>query len=273
MNLTICSNKPSDLMQNIKLIIAYDGTKYLGWQKTSMGPSVEGALQQVLEEILQHAAPLQAVSRTDAGVHARGQTVNFFTSKPNLDLNRLQIGLNSLLPKDISVLDIERMPPSFHPTLDCTRKEYRYYICYGIAQLPEYRFYSWHVHHPSLKINDMREAASFLVGKHHFGAFCNVKKKESYSNYIRMIQEIELLELDCQRLCICIRGNHFLYKMVRNLVGTLVYVGKGKIQKEDIPFILQSQDRTIAGVTAPAQGLFLYQVSYTLLASSFCFFA
>lgn len=249
-------------MQNIKLVIAYDGTHYLGWQKTSMGPSIESALQTVLEQILQHAIVLQATSRTDAGVHAVGQVVNFFALKSHLDLNRFKISLNSLLPKDIAVLSVEEMHPSFHPTLDCHIKEYRYYICHGCAQLPQNRFYSWHYPH-SLALTDMREVALKLIGKHDFSAFCNTKKNEKYPNHIREIADIQISEIDEDRLCITVKGNHFLYKMVRNLVGTLVYVGNGKIPKEMIPDILESEDRTTAGMTAPAHGLFLHRVEFS----------
>lgn len=248
-------------MHNIKLIIAYDGRAYLGWQKTRMGSSVEATLQQVIEQIIQHPAPLQAASRTDAGVHAQGQVVNFLTSKIHLDLDKFRISLNSLLPKDIVVLQAKLMPLSFHPTLDCISKEYRYFICYGPTQLPHHRFYSWHVH-DSLNLEHMRQALHLLIGIHNFATFCNVKKNAHYSDYVRTIQLLELIELEEKRLCFRIGGNHFLYKMVRNLVGTLIDIGRGKITLERLPDILQSEDRPQAGVTAPAHGLFLYQVFY-----------
>jgi tRNA pseudouridine38-40 synthase len=248
-------------MQNIKLIVAYDGRNYRGWQKTPMGPSIEGALQSILEQILQHPTPLQAASRTDAGVHARGQVVNFLTMKHPLDLNRLKISLNSLLPKDVVVLSIEKMDYSFHPTLDCKGKEYRYYLCYGSTQFPQNRFYSWHYPH-SLQIDEMRKSTHFFLGKHDFSAFCNVKHHETYTDFKREIHQLNILNIDEQRLCIQIRGNHFLYKMVRNIVGTLVYIGSGKILKESIPGILQSGYRPNAGVTAPAHGLFLHLIDY-----------
>jgi tRNA pseudouridine38-40 synthase len=248
-------------MQNIKLKIAYDGGAYRGWQKTLMGPSIEETLQCVLEQILQQATPLQAASRTDAGVHAEGQVVNFFTSKQSLDLKRLQISLNGLLPKDIVVLTVDKMASAFHPTLDCISKEYCYYICYGVVQLPHYRFYSWHYSYP-LKLEEMHQAAQFFLGKHDFSAFCNSKKNEDYAHFIREINEIEIREIENKRLCIRIKGNQFLYKMVRNIVGTLLYVGRGKIKKEDIPKIIQFGHRPDAGITAPAHGLFLHQVNY-----------
>lgn len=248
-------------MQNLKLVIAYDGTAYLGWQKTCMGPSIEAVLQKTIEQIIQHPAPLQAASRTDAGVHACGQVVNFLTSKINLDLNKLRISLNSLLPKDIVVLQSEWMPASFHPTLDCNGKEYRYFICFGPIQLPQNRFTSWHV--PSLlNLEAMQAALSLLIGTHDFSTFCNVKKNARYHDYIREIQSLKLEQFEEKRLLLKIRGNHFLYKMVRNLVGTLVDIGRGKISHEALPAILHSHSRPQAGVTAPPHGLFLYEVFY-----------
>jgi tRNA pseudouridine38-40 synthase len=250
-------------MHNIKLVIAYDGTSYLGWQKTRMGPSIEATLQAAIEQIMQDPAPLQAASRTDAGVHAQGQVVNFHTSKSDLDLLKLRISLNSLLPKDIVVLQAELMPTTFHPTLDCIGKEYRYYLCYGPTQLPNLRFYSWHVPY-LLNVDLMRQALPLLIGKHDFTTFCNVKKNAHYTNHVREVQLLEINELEDKRLCFRIKGNHFLYKMVRNIVGSLVYIGRGKISLEQLPAILQSHSRPKAGMTAPAHGLFLHQVFYQI---------
>ena len=202
---------------NIKLTVAYDGGNYLGWQKTTMGPSIEETLQQVLEKILQEQIILQAASRTDAGVHAKGQIVNFLTQK-NPSLKRLKISLNCLLPKDIAVMDVEMADIDFHPTLDCRSKEYHYSVCYGTAQLPQHRFYSWHYPH-ALDISAMRAAALLLTGEHDYAAFCNFKKNHAYAHYVRQVELIDIIELPEELLCIRVRGNNFLYKMVRNLVG------------------------------------------------------
>lgn len=248
-------------MQNIKLIVAYDGTSYLGWQKTHSGPSIENELQQVLEQILQEKINLQAASRTDAGVHAHGQVVNFITSKEHLDLKRLIHSINSLLPRDIVVRDIVKMYSEFHPTLNCIGKEYHYMICNGSVQLPQYRAFSWH--HPfSLKLSDMRAATQHLVGTKDFSALCNFQKNVSYNDYIRTISDIQIHELPDSRLQITVKGHNFLYKMVRNIAGLLVYAGAGRIGIETLPIILSSSDRTLAGITAPAHGLFLHEVFY-----------
>lgn len=247
---------------NVKLTLSYDGNNFLGWQKTSMGRSVEEELQKVLEQILQEPIQLQAASRTDAGVHALGQVVNFYTKKEELPLSKLKISLNSLLPKDIAVLELETAPANFHPTLDCIGKEYHYHLCYGSTQIPMHRFYSWHYPH-KLNLQLMRQASSYFLGTHDFSSFCNYKKNSNYVHHERTINSIEFVELPQDRLRIEIRGNSFLYKMVRNLVGTLAYVGCGKIPLEHIPTILKKKDRTLAGMTAPAHGLCLYEVFYT----------
>jgi tRNA pseudouridine38-40 synthase len=247
-------------MANVKLVVSYDGRNYLGWQKTKCSPTIEGTLQILLEQIYQEPISLQAASRTDAGVHANGQVVNFISSKEK-DLNRLQSSLNQLLPKDISILSVESMPPSFHPTINSQGKEYHYYVCYGPVQMPLHRFYSWHISYP-LDIPSMREAATFLTGTQDFSTFCNFKKIVSYSDFTRTIQQIEIETIPPSRLRFRIIGNHFLYKMVRNIVGTLIYVGRGRLQLDDIQQIIDSHDRTQAGITAPAHGLFLHQVFY-----------
>jgi tRNA pseudouridine38-40 synthase len=248
-------------IKNIKLELAYDGNAYLGWQKTSAGPSIENTLQLTLEQILEEKVSLQAASRTDAGVHARGQVVNFYTAQSNLDLELLRLNLNKTLPTDIVVLDTAEVPREFHPTLSAKGKEYHYFICNGAIQLPQHRFYSWYCPH-LLDLDKMRLAAESLIGKHNFAAFCNAKSYESYSSYEREITDITIDILSEDRLCIKVSGVNFLYKMVRNIVGTLLYVGSGKLSVEAIPAIIKNQNRTAAGITAPAHGLVLHKVFY-----------
>ena len=160
------------------------------------------------------------------------------------------------MPSDILVLQIEEAPEPFHPTLQNCGKEYHYFVCLGPTQLPFYRNFSWHFSYP-VNIEEMKKAALHLIGKHDFSAFTN----ERQENNIREIFGIEIEELE-GRLKIRVSGNNFLYKMVRNIVGTLLYVGCGKLATEEIPTILNSKDRTLAGVTAPALGLVLKEVFY-----------
>ncbi len=245
-------------LHNIRLKLAYDGSNYLGWQKTETGPSIEGALQEALESLLQEPIAIQAASRTDAGVHAQGQVVNFFTHSPFISLKNL----NDLLPKDISVLTVEEAPNDFHPTLDCIGKEYRYHICNGPVVMPKERYTHWHVPQ-ELDLEKMKIAASKLIGTHDFAAFCNSKKNEPYEHTIREITSIIIEKTEDNRITIKITGRSFLYKMVRNIVGTLIGVGTGKILVESLETILSKKDRTLAGVTAPAHGLTLFSVFYS----------
>lgn len=235
------------------MVVAYDGTEFYGWQKTKTGPSVEEALEKVLRQITQEPIELQAASRTDRGVHALGQVVNFFTGK---EVNLISI--NRLLPPSIVVCSLEKMPPDFHPTLDVVSKEYRYEICYGTWQLPQFRRHSWFVP-GELDVEKMREAARLLVGKHDFSAFCLNRKKVEYDDCVRTITQCHVEQMGEHRLQITIIGDSFFYKMVRCLVGSLVEAGKGRL---DFESLLQKKNRVFAGATGPAHGLTLVRVAY-----------
>lgn len=247
-------------MTNVKLRITYDGTAYFGWQRTNAGPSIEQELQTALEIILQHPVLLQAASRTDRGVHAGAQIVNFFLEKPHADFQKFQFQLNSLLPKDIRVLAIECAPPHFHPTLDVEEKTYRYCITAAPFQMPHERHYAWHVYYP-LDFSLMQKAAPFFEGTHDFKGFTNRKPDELYSDTSRTIQKINM-EQQGNAITFTITGNHFLYKMVRNIVGTLVFIGCKKLPVNVINEVLMHRKRTFAGITAPAHGLTLINIKY-----------
>ncbi len=243
--------------KNFKLTIAYDGAHYLGWQKTKEGASIEETLQKTLEIILQHPTPLNAASRTDAGVHAMGQTVNFLTKK-EITCDLLQKSLNRLLPLDLRVLMVEIAPLDFHATLNCRGKEYHYWICTSPLQLPLLRRTSWH--YPNrLNAQAMEKAAKILTGRHDFSAFCNVKTKESYADTIREIDELSFVIHAEGMVQIILKGNRFLYKMARNLSGALAVVGRGQLSPEELLKILASKDRTLAPLTPPAHGLTLFK--------------
>ena len=243
-------------MKNIKLTVAYDGTHYLGWQKTIAGPSIEAALEEALSQVLQHPLKLQAASRTDAGVHAEGQVVNFFTDSP-LSLERMKKSFNALLPAEIRIVQIEEMPSAFHPTLDAVGKEYHYEVCLGPVQLPFDARISWHFVKP-VNLEEMRKSTKILIGKHNFSALTNERQEDT----IREIYRIDIEEISLGRIRICVAGNRFLYKMVRNVVGTLLYVGCGMLTLEGVAALLVSGNRSEAGMTAPAHGLSLKQVFY-----------
>lgn len=242
----------------IKLILSYDGTDFLGWQASKEGPTIEEALKVALEQIYQEPITLEAASRTDAGVHAEGQVATFSIAKSK-DLARLKTSLNQLLPQAIRVREIAEVAETFHPTLDATSKEYHYQISLGIVHSPFLRYYSWHVHAP-LDIALMQEAAPLFIGTHDFSSFCNANEPRP-TDTIRTLTRFDLIQQG-DLLRFEIEGNRFLYKMVRNLVGTLVYVGQGKLSLEQAASLLQAKDRTQGGVTAPAQGLILKKVAY-----------
>lgn len=237
-------------MYGYKSTIAYDGTRYFGWQKTRAGPTIQEELEKALRQITGETVPPEAASRTDRGVHAEGQVIQFALQKQRDPLQLLK-GLNAVLPSDIRVLEI--VPKEFHPTLDAIGKEYRYQICQAPVQDPTQRLYSWHIRH-RLDRAKVELAIHDLIGTHDFSAFANEEEKNP-------ICTIESIAFDGS---FRIRGDRFLYKMVRNLVGTLVYIGCGKLPSDSIPPILESKKRKQAGVTAPPHGLYLHQVFYPL---------
>jgi tRNA pseudouridine38-40 synthase len=212
-----------------------------------------------LQQILQEDINLSAASRTDAGVHAKGQVIHFFTTR-YLCLHKLQRALNALLDKAIAVLNIEEAPLQFHSTLSCIKKEYCYYVCLGRVQNPFFRRTSWHFPH-FLEFNSMQKAARILIGEHDFSAFCNERSSWDRST-ICDLKELSIALISKDRLQFTIIGNHFLYKMVRNLVGTLVYIGCRKLAADQTLNFLMSKDRSQIGMTAPAHGLLLKKVCY-----------
>lgn len=243
--------------QSYKAILSYDGTHYFGWQKTRTGPSIQEALQEALAQLCQETPLLDAASRTDRGVHAKGQVVAFSLAK-RWEPPRLQRALNAVLPHTIRIHQMEEIKESFHPSLDARQKEYRYFVCLGAVQDPLYRLYSWH-YPRKIDLAKMHQAIPYLQGTHDFSAFANRREK----NPLCTLFTIEITSLENQRLQISLHGNRFLYKMARTLAGTLLYVGVGKIASDDLPSILHSKSRTKAGMSAPAHGLFLHRVYYS----------
>lgn len=248
--------------RSIKLVCAYLGTPFFGWQETQEGPSIEQTLRQTLEQILRHPVVLQAASRTDRGVHAEGQVIQFQTTRLDWPPERLRYALQGMLAPHIAIRTIEEVPHTFHPTLDAISKEYRYYLCLNQVQLPFFRETSWHVPSP-LNLDAMRAAMPLLIGQHDFRCFCNQRKTLRYTDYTRTLLKLCARELPLNRLCIEIQGDHFLYKMARNIVGTLVQIGTGAFPLEGLKEKLLMKDRTAMGMTAPAHGLFLHAVNYT----------
>ena len=245
-------------MARVKLVLEYDGTNYVGWQIQPNGPSVQGRVQRALQELLGQSVPVMAAGRTDAGVHARGQVVVFDSPKA-LPMRAFSMGLNVHLPDDVAVVSAEAVADDFDPRRWATGKRYRYAISNRRVRSPLKRGAYWEIFLP-LNVPAMQAAAAMLLGKHDYSAFrasdCQAKSA------VRVISRIDVVGAAGGDLELIFEGTAFLKHMVRNLVGTLVEVGRGRFEPEWVKGVLESRDRTKAGPTAPAHGLFLDTVFY-----------
>lgn len=245
-------------MRNIKIVLAYDGTKYNGWQRQdNTDNTIQGKLEQLLSRMTGETIELHGSGRTDAGVHAHGQVANFHTDT-NMTCEEMLQYMNDYLPQDIAVLHVKDAKDRFHSRLNVKRKTYCYHIWNSSVPNVFARKYSCQIKEP-LDLNAMKKAASYLLGTHDFKSFC--ARKKSKKSTVRMIEAIDFKK-EGDMILITYKGNGFLYNMVRILTGTLIEVGRGEKDAEQIPFILESQNRKNAGFTAPAQGLFLEKVDY-----------
>ena len=244
-------------MRNIRLVVEYDGSELHGWQRQAGVPTVQQHLEESLAQLLQHATQVTGASRTDAGVHARGQVASFRTEKP-IPLHGIRRGLNSLLPEAIAIRSATEMPEEFHPRFSATGKHYRYTLLVAADRSPRWRTRAWH-HPEALDVHAMIAASRALIGEHDFAAFraagCTAKTTLRRVESVTFTRLGDLLEVD-------VRGNAFLRNMVRILVGTLTEVGTGRRPIAQVAEILASKDRTKAGITAPPQGLELMAVHY-----------
>ena len=244
-------------METVKLVVAYEGTHYFGWQKAKEGSSIEGELEKAFLHLFQKEVPLTAASRTDRGVHATGQIVSVTLPKP-FPLDRLAGALHNFLPPDIRILSVSPEKSSFHPSLDAVSKEYEYTVVTREVLYPFEAPFSWH-YPKSLAIEPMLESSRHLIGKHDFSPFANSRKEKK--DPITEIFSLSI-ETDGSKTVFRITGKSFLYKMVRNLVGTLVYIGSGKLKPEIIRLMFTTKKRSLGGVCAPPSGLVLKQVVY-----------
>ena len=242
---------------NYKLKLMYEGTHYAGWQRQKNAVTVQGELERALSVITRETVTTVGVSRTDAGVHAANFIANVHLQSP-IDTYKLLRGVNALLPADIRLMEAVSCSDDFNARFDTTCKTYLYRIDtsdYGDAF---YRNFAWHVP-GGLDISKMEEAAKHFLGTHDFSTF--MAQGGSAKTFSRTLFESSFTQ-DGSLLTYRITGNGFLYNMVRIIVGTLVWVGKGKFQPADMPAIISSKDRTRAGMTAPAKGLMLWQAQY-----------
>ncbi|WP_319525004.1 tRNA pseudouridine(38-40) synthase TruA [uncultured Desulfosarcina sp.] len=244
--------------QTFKLIIEYDGSGFHGWQRQKSDRSVQETIEKALAVMTRENVSLIGSGRTDAGVHALGQVASF-TTRTHLDAEALRNGLNSLLPDDVVIRGCNPMPAGFHARFDVTSKRYRYHILNQPIAPAIGRQFVWHIR-KTLDIPAMRTAADCLIGTHDFKAFEGTGSPRSHT--VRTVSVSAVEETGGGNLTYDIAASGFLRFMVRNIVGTLVEVGLGKIPAATVPEILQSRDRSRAGATAPARGLFLVDVSY-----------
>ncbi|HXF74754.1 MAG TPA: tRNA pseudouridine(38-40) synthase TruA [Methylomirabilota bacterium] len=242
---------------NVKLTVEYDGTNYCGWQVQPNGESIQAALERAVSTFLGASTRITGSGRTDAGVHALGQVANFFTEK-EFAPHRLRRGLNALTPLAITIKEVEIVADSFDARRDARSRVYEYRILNRPTPSPFYLNRAWHVHAP-LDVGAMREAIACLIGEHDFSSFraagCDAAHpvRKIYANSLEARGEL---------LIYAVEATAFLRHMVRNIVGTLVEVGHGLRAPQSFKELLEARDRTKAGITAPAHGLYLVEVKY-----------
>ena len=244
-------------MKRIKLTVAYDGTDYCGWQIQPNGITVEEVLNRNLSELTGEEIAVTGASRTDSGVHAQGN-VAVFDSDTTIPPERIAYAVNRKLPEDIVVIRSEEVPGDWHPRYQETEKTYEYHILNREMPDPVRRRDTYFVSYP-LDLEAMRRAAAYLKGEHDFRSFCNVHT--DVQDTVRTIYDLDIIRSG-DLVTVRIRGNGFLYNMVRIIVGTLVRVGRGFYSPGQVKEILEAKERTSAGVTAPPQGLVLVKIDY-----------
>jgi tRNA pseudouridine38-40 synthase len=242
-------------MRNLRLLIEYDGTDFVGWQTQANGRSVQWEITRVLGQVLQDHVKLIGAGRTDSGVHASGQAANFRTESL-ISTAALHQALNGLLPPDVRVRTIEEASEAFHARHDARERRYRYVI--GRVPAAIGRHYHWYLRR-DLDVGAMNRVAARVIGEHDFEAFC--KHAASVDHYRCTVTTAGWVEGEGV-LVFRIGANRFLHGMVRALVGTMVDVGRGHTPEDEFPAILESRDRSRAGIAAPARGLVLEQVLY-----------
>ena len=244
-------------MKNIKLTIEYDGKKFGGWQKQPTKLNIQGEIEKAIGEITGEKIELNASGRTDAGVHSLGQVANFKTNT-KIDISKIPVAINSKLKQSIRIINAEEVDENFHARYSCKGKRYRYIINNSPYGSAIYRDLEYHIP-MKLDIEAMKKGIKYFEGEHDFKGF--KASGTSSKSSVRTIYSAEIKE-DGNRIIIELEGNGFLYNMVRIISGTIVDVGLGKINPEDIPEIIESKDRTKAGKTLPAHGLYLVKVYY-----------
>ncbi len=240
------------------MLLEYDGSAYHGWQRQAGHATVQQVVEEAIGRITAEKVTVFASGRTDAGVHALNQTAHFKTDS-NIGASNLLAGINSLLPQDVVIRDLQEADASFHARFSVKSKVYMYQIFNGPVRPVLLRHYTWHVRRP-LDVTKMEGALALIKGCHDFSAFCG--KKAAGADCIRTILETRIERVNSEIMRIYLEADGFLRFMVRSIVGTAAEVGKGKREPETLWETLQSKERKHAGPTAPPQGLFLLDVKY-----------
>lgn len=244
-------------MKRVKLVVAYDGTNYHGWQVQDNGITIEEVLNRTISELVQEDIKVIGASRTDAGVHACGN-VAVFDTESRIPGDKFSFALNQRLPEDIRIQESCEVDADFHPRYADTVKTYEYNILNRRFELPSKRLYTAFCYYP-MDIERMNQAAAYLVGEHDFKSFCSAGAQVQTT--VRTIYAVNVTKED-DMVHIRITGNGFLYNMVRIIAGTLMQVGTGLMEPEQVKGILEARDRSKAGPTAVAKGLTLVEIRY-----------
>lgn len=244
-------------MKRVRLVVAYDGTNYCGWQIQPNGITIESEINRCLKDLLHEDIQITGASRTDSGVHALGN-IAIFDTESMMPAEKISYALNQRLPEDIKIQKSDEVDCNFHPRYCKTRKTYEYRIYHSEFAMPTKRLYSYFSYR-KINVEAMKKAAGYFVGEHDFASFCSVNSQAKTS--VRTIYDLSVTE-EGQEIVIRVTGNGFLYNMVRIIAGTLLEVGYGKKAPVDIPIIIEGKDRELAGPTAPAHGLTLIRYQY-----------
>lgn len=250
-------------VKRIRLRVAYDGTDYCGWQRQNNGATVEGELQKALDQLFGPGVELTGASRTDAGVHALGN-VAVFDVETRIPPEKIAVALNHKLTENIRILESEEVALDFHPRYAKSEKTYEYTVIHTDIEIPTLARYGYHVYRP-LNVEAMQEVAADLEGTHDFSAFCSAGAQ--VQTKVRTVYEVQVRQepltgVKGEKIVIRVRGNGFLYNMVRIIAGTLLEVGMGRRSRETVQRALATGERTLAGPTAPAKGLMLVGIAY-----------
>lgn len=251
------------MLKRYKLTIAYDGTNYCGWQVQTTAESIQKLIQTALQTVLRCRVDLTGSGRTDAGTHAEGQTAHF-DYREEIDPRKLRLSLNGLLPTDIRIIHAEEVPPTFHARYSAKTKIYHYYLHLDRVVSPFERLYRFHVL-KKLDLDRLRLAANAFLGAHDFTSFANEPQRGVVTyDPIRELTRLDICPIQ-GGVRLEFEADGFLYKMVRNITGTIIECAAKRVEISEIPLILASKDRRKAGATAPAHGLFLHRVIYDIV--------